>query len=190
MVSENERMVKIELEAAEALAGLAQFSTNHVSESHGSHDSVVERVKDESNSSIDTFHKCSTNSNYEDATDCMAKKSDKPSMLTAKAVKDERNTELTLNPTYPTNCVSSVRKCRPNLTEEEMEARKIRRVLANRESARQTIRRRQAVFEELTRKAVDLAWENENLKREKDNASQRYDSLKTKNKSLKEQVKS
>lgn len=70
-----------------------------------------------------------------------------------------------------------------------MEARKIRRVLANRESARQTIRRRQAIFEELTRKAVDLAWENENLKKEKDTASKHYDSLKTKNESLKAQVK-
>ena len=46
-------MVKIELEAAEALAGLAHFSPNHVSESHGI--SEAERVKDESNSSFDTL---------------------------------------------------------------------------------------------------------------------------------------
>ncbi|XP_071687327.1 uncharacterized protein [Rutidosis leptorrhynchoides] len=180
MVLENERMVKIELEAAEALAGLAQFSTNS-SESYDS-ESVVERVKDESNSSFNTFPKCSTNSNCEDATNFVSKKLDK---LTSKSVKDERSAELRLN---PTNCVSGVRKSRQNLTEEEMEARKIRRVLANRESARQTIRRRQAVFEELTRKAVALAWENDSLKRDKDNAAKRYNSLKTKNKCLKEQM--
>ena len=53
-------MVKIELEAAEALAGLAHFSPNHVSESRGS--DQAERVKDESNSSFDSFPKCSSNS--------------------------------------------------------------------------------------------------------------------------------
>ncbi|XP_019153004.1 PREDICTED: uncharacterized protein LOC109149586 isoform X5 [Ipomoea nil] len=49
--------------------------------------------------------------------------------------------------------------------EAEKEARRLRRVLANRESARQTIRRRQAMYEELTKKAADLALENENLKK-------------------------
>lgn len=146
-------MVKIELEAAEALAGLAHFPAT-VSESHGS-ESIAERVKDESNSSFDTSH------SYE-------KKSGNSGILNQKLVKDEQSIDLRLNPGYPTNCSSSGRKSRQNLTEAEMEARKIRRVLANRESARQTIRRRQAIFEELTRKAVDLAWENENLKKEKD----------------------
>ncbi|KAI3724005.1 hypothetical protein L2E82_35769 [Cichorium intybus] len=174
-------MVKIELEAAEALAGLAHFPAS-MSESRGS-DSVAERVKDESvdaNSSFDTFPKSSINS-YE-------KKSENSGILNPKMVKDEQSIELRLNPVYPTNCASSGRKCRQNLTEAEMEARKIRRVLANRESARQTIRRRQAIFEELNRKAVDLAWENENLKREKETASKQYDSLKTKNECLKAQM--
>ncbi|XP_023746248.2 uncharacterized protein LOC111894405 isoform X1 [Lactuca sativa] len=166
-------MVKIELEAAEALAGLAHFPAT-VSESHGS-ESIAERVKDESNSSFDTSH------SYE-------KKSGNSGILNQKLVKDEQSIDLRLNPAYPTNCSSSGRKSRQNLTEAEMEARKIRRVLANRESARQTIRRRQAIFEELTRKAVDLAWENENLKKEKDTASKHYDSLKTKNESLKAQM--
>nr|GEU63081.1 basic-leucine zipper domain-containing protein [Tanacetum cinerariifolium] len=179
-------MVKIELEAAEALAGLAQFSPNNVSESRGSE---AERAKDESNnSSFDTFPKCSTNS-FEDATNVTLKRSDKSDILTTnKSVKDEHNTELRLDPGYPTNCASSGRKSRQNLTEAEMEARKIRRVLANRESARQTIRRRQAIFEELTKKAVDLAWQNENLKREKDKASKHFHSLKTKNEGLKAQM--
>ncbi|KAM0056564.1 putative transcription factor bZIP family [Helianthus debilis subsp. tardiflorus] len=95
----------------------------------------------------------------------MVKKSNKSGVSTAKSVKDEHSTDLRLNPAHPTNCAPSGRKSRQNLTEAEVEARKIRRVLANRESARQTIRRRQAVFEELTRKAVDLSWDNENLKR-------------------------
>ncbi|XP_019152986.1 PREDICTED: uncharacterized protein LOC109149586 isoform X3 [Ipomoea nil] len=56
-------------------------------------------------------------------------------------------------------------KSRQNITEAEKEARRLRRVLANRESARQTIRRRQAMYEELTKKAADLALENENLKK-------------------------
>ncbi|KAJ9169330.1 hypothetical protein P3X46_017534 [Hevea brasiliensis] len=47
----------------------------------------------------------------------------------------------------------------------EKEARRLRRILANRESARQTIQRRQALCEELTGKAADLAWVNENLNR-------------------------
>nr|XP_043633077.1 uncharacterized protein LOC122604253 [Erigeron canadensis] len=181
---DNDRMVKIEFEAAEALAGLAHVS----SESHNNNN-VVEQVKDESiddacNSSFDTFPKSSTIS-YEDAKQFMVKKSQTTGLLAAKSVKDEQSTELRLDPNYRTNCVSSGRKSRQNLTEAEMEARKIRRVLANRESARQTIRRRQAVFEELTRKSVDLAWENENLKRDKDAASKHYDSLKTKNECLK-----
>ncbi|KAF7146917.1 hypothetical protein RHSIM_Rhsim03G0078100 [Rhododendron simsii] len=158
-------------------------------------------------------------------------------------------------------------KSRPQLTEAEKEARRLRRVLANRESARQTIRRRQiyegdefakfvfvfdirvedlapsppsyaslhkhassmhnvgrrrklcsegfhrlhsglslnlrsgdrfiigttvcfvkALFEELTRKAVGLASENENLKREKEVALEEYDSLKSTNKRLKAQM--
>ncbi|KAI3791882.1 hypothetical protein L2E82_05746 [Cichorium intybus] len=59
-------MVKIELEAAEAVAGLAHFPAN-MSKSRGN-DSVAERVKDECinvNSLFDTFPKCSINL-YED----------------------------------------------------------------------------------------------------------------------------
>ncbi|XP_023539889.1 uncharacterized protein LOC111800433 isoform X3 [Cucurbita pepo subsp. pepo] len=70
----------------------------------------------------------------------------------------------------------------------EKEERRIRRILANRESARKTIRRRQALCKELTKKAADLAWENENLKREKEFALKEYQSLESTNKELKEQM--
>ncbi|XP_057438148.1 uncharacterized protein LOC130730219 isoform X2 [Lotus japonicus] len=102
-------------------------------------------------------------------------------------VKVEQDAEL---PTRTTTSHSSVRcsKSRRNLTEEEKEARRIRRVLANRESARQTIRRRQALSEELTRKAATLLMENENLKREKELALKEYQSLETTNKHLKAQI--
>ncbi|RVW48022.1 hypothetical protein CK203_089204 [Vitis vinifera] len=79
-------------------------------------------------------------------------------------------------------------KLRQNLTEAEKEARRLRRVLANRESARQTIRRRQALCEELSRKAADLSLENETLKREKELAMKEFQSLENKNKHLKAQV--
>ncbi|XP_024993142.1 G-box-binding factor 1-like isoform X2 [Cynara cardunculus var. scolymus] len=176
-------MVKIEMEAAEALAGLAYFPAN----SPGTQSRVKHESNDGNNSSFHSFPKCSTNS-YQDATNFMLKEPEKLGILTSKSVKDEQSTDLRLNPTYPTNHASSGRKSRQNLTEAEMEARKIRRVLANRESARQTIHRRQAIFEELTRKAVDLAWENENLKKEKETATKKYDSLKTKNECLKAQM--
>ncbi|XP_020212592.1 uncharacterized protein LOC109797089 isoform X3 [Cajanus cajan] len=79
-------------------------------------------------------------------------------------------------------------KSRRNLTEEEKEARRVRRILANRESARQTIRRRQALCEELNRKAATLVVENQNLKREKELALKEYQSLETTNKHLKAQI--
>ncbi|KAL8168164.1 hypothetical protein V2J09_009663 [Rumex salicifolius] len=79
-------------------------------------------------------------------------------------------------------------KSRQNLSEAEKEARRLRRVLANRESARQTIRRRQALYEELTRKVADLARENESLKKEKESALEDYQALKCTNKNLNEQV--
>ncbi|KAF9680156.1 hypothetical protein SADUNF_Sadunf06G0091800 [Salix dunnii] len=89
-------------------------------------------------------------------------------------------------------------RSRLNLTEAEKEERRLRRILANRESARQTIRRRQAccvcliwwiaLCEELTRKAADLSWENENLKKEKELALKNYQSLETTNKHLKAQM--
>ncbi|KAL4605812.1 hypothetical protein ACB092_09G056700, partial [Castanea dentata] len=101
--------------------------------------------------------------------------------------KDEQDSELPKpTPNRTTSYASfGFRKSRRNLTEAEKEERRIRRVLANRESARQTIRRRQALCEELTRKSAGLQWENENLKREKELALKKYQSLETTNKLLK-----
>ncbi|KAJ1274351.1 hypothetical protein BS78_05G056000 [Paspalum vaginatum] len=74
------------------------------------------------------------------------------------------------------------------LTEAEKEAKRLRRVLANRESARQTILRRQAIRDDLARKVADLSSQNESMKKEKDMVMQEYLSLKEANKQLKEQA--
>ncbi|TKW07488.1 hypothetical protein SEVIR_7G310700v4 [Setaria viridis] len=74
---------------------------------------------------------------------------------------------------------------RHTLTEAEKEAKRLRRVLANRESARQTILRRQAIRDELARKVADLSSENETIKKEKDLVMEEYLSLKETNKQLK-----
>ncbi|XP_073136461.1 uncharacterized protein [Henckelia pumila] len=77
---------------------------------------------------------------------------------------------------------------RHHLTEAEKEARRLRRVQANRESARQTIRRRQAMYLELTGKAANLSMENTYLKQERDLAVKKYYYLKDKNQFLKAQM--
>ncbi|XP_011626028.1 uncharacterized protein LOC18441354 isoform X2 [Amborella trichopoda] len=79
-------------------------------------------------------------------------------------------------------------KLKQPLSEDEKEARRLRRVQANRESARQTIRRRQVLCEELTRRAANLALDNESMKREMDLAMQEFLSLKETNQHLKERV--
>ncbi|AQK39324.1 Basic-leucine zipper (bZIP) transcription factor family protein [Zea mays] len=71
------------------------------------------------------------------------------------------------------------------LTEAEKEAKRLRRVLANRESARQTILRRQAVRDELARKVADLSSQNATMKKEKDVVMKEYLSLKETNEQLK-----
>ncbi|KAL3839791.1 hypothetical protein ACJIZ3_024382 [Penstemon smallii] len=79
-------------------------------------------------------------------------------------------------------------KSKQILNEAEKEERRLRRILANRESARQTIRRRQAMFLELTSKAAELSEENENLKKKKELAVKEYNTLKTRNEFLKAQM--
>ncbi|KAG8050605.1 hypothetical protein GUJ93_ZPchr0009g226 [Zizania palustris] len=74
------------------------------------------------------------------------------------------------------------------LTEGEKEAKRLRRVLANRESARQTILRRQAIRDELARKVADLSTQNESMKKERETVMQEYLTLKETNKQLKEQA--
>ncbi|KAI3707575.1 hypothetical protein L6452_26201 [Arctium lappa] len=176
----------IELEAAEALAELTHVAANRLLTRGG--ESVGERVKDESDGGNSRFNLVESHLSEDQANFCR-KDSEKTCIWTAKLVKDEQNTELRSNASYPTKYASSSgRKSRQSLTEAEKEARKIRRVLANRESARQTIRRRQAIYEELTRKAADLAWENKNLKRKKETASREFDSMKNMNERLKAQM--
>ncbi|XP_059306593.1 uncharacterized protein LOC132058042 [Lycium ferocissimum] len=105
------------------------------------------------------------------------------------AMHAEEESKLKASPQHALNYppVAS-RRSRQNLTEEEKEERRLCRVLANRESARQTIRRRQAMYEELTRKADDLASENEYLKKQKELAAKEYDSLMNLNTSLRIQI--
>ncbi|XP_051113902.1 uncharacterized protein LOC127239686 [Andrographis paniculata] len=74
-------------------------------------------------------------------------------------------------------------------TQAEKEAWRVRRVLANRESARKTIRRRRAMHLDLTRKVAFLSDENKNLKKEKELAVKNYCSLKGRNEFLKLQMK-
>ncbi|KAK4730736.1 hypothetical protein R3W88_023724 [Solanum pinnatisectum] len=104
-------------------------------------------------------------------------------------IQSEQESEPKTSPQHALNYppVAS-RRSRQNLTEEEKEERRLCRVLANRESARQTIRRRQAMYEELTRKAADLSSENNNLKKKKELAAKEYDSLKNENATLRRQM--
>uniref|UniRef100_A0A2N9IE48 BZIP domain-containing protein n=1 Tax=Fagus sylvatica TaxID=28930 RepID=A0A2N9IE48_FAGSY len=213
-------MVKIELEAAAALADLAHLA---VRESSAACDSPGEwgskgkrarkRVKSESPPPDSAFN---FNFNLKLNPPLDSLPSDLPqdqavasqqqcekicTRVLREPEKDEqdpsttdKNAEKDSELPKPTpNCTSSymsfgLRKSKRNLTEAEKEERRIRRVLANRESARQTIRRRQALCEELTRKAADLARENEKLKREKEMASKKYQSLETTNKLFKEHM--
>ncbi|EFJ32949.1 hypothetical protein SELMODRAFT_439314 [Selaginella moellendorffii] len=58
------------------------------------------------------------------------------------------------------------RSARAVLTEEEKEIRRLRRIEANRESARQTIRRKQKMCEEMTLKANELSSANDRCRKE------------------------
>lgn len=209
-----DRLVKIELEAAEALADLAHLA---VRESGGGGSSGewgckgkrgTKRVKSESPRSDSALNLNPVDSGpicpdlAEDRAVVCQQKCEKiytiASVEREKVPKQEPNkremkVEQDELATPIVNCIRGCasfgfRRSRRNLTEAEKEERRIRRVLANRESARQTIRRRQALCEDLTQKAADLTWENENLKREKELALKEYQSLETTNKHLKEQM--
>ncbi|MBA0693037.1 hypothetical protein Goari_010551 [Gossypium aridum] len=108
-----------------------------------------------------------------------------------KPVKTEQNAESVRS--SPAGAIKHMSggggRSRQNLTEAEKEARRLRRILANRESARQTIRRRQALCEKLTLKVTDLTQENENLKRKaKELALKEYHSQDSTNKHLKAEM--
>lgn len=88
----------------------------------------------------------------------------------------------------PSRQSNPLMKFRRKLSEAEKEERKVRRIMANRESARQTIRRRQAMYVELTRKTSDVFEENENLKKQKELMVEEYSSIKGRNEFLKAQL--
>ncbi|KAG2682935.1 hypothetical protein I3760_10G007200 [Carya illinoinensis] len=215
LTSAADGMVKMELEAAEALADLAHLA---VPESAGSGlcrkwgtkgKRAAKRVKRESPPGDSAFRLNPLDSvpSYSDLAEqdraeasqqqcekirpiVLIEREKAKQVPSITEVKAEQDSELA-KPTP--NCNGSFApfvlcKTRRKLTEAEKEEQRIRRVLANRESARQTIRRRQALCEDLTRKAADLARENENLKRDKELALKEHQSLETTNKHLKQQM--
>ncbi|XP_047253244.1 uncharacterized protein LOC107843662 [Capsicum annuum] len=113
------------------------------------------------------------------------KSEDEQEIAVQSEYESELKTRLVLDLNYTP--VTS-RKSIQELTEEEKEERRLRRVLANRESARRTVRRRQAMLAELKRNAADLALENENLKKKKELASAEYNYLMNKNNNLRMQI--
>ncbi|KAL7137409.1 hypothetical protein ABFS83_10G090200 [Erythranthe nasuta] len=170
------QMVAFELEAAAALAGLARSSGGAVGSGEmerrfppAAVDTSTQNPKDQSV-----------------GTENMRDSYVSTSAITVSERSDRKIVENTASQLCSTSCQST--KLRPKLTEAEKQARKLHRVLANRESARQTIRRRQALYLELAGKAAYLSEENESLKKEKEVAAKEYNSLKDRNEVLKAEL--
>lgn len=205
--SAEDRMVDMELEAAEALADLAHLAMIENGGGSGAAETatnwgckgkrVKKRVKTESPpgqsgsdmNPLGPEPPCSDPIDEQVMSDQQWDQTARGNIL-IKPVKADQDAE---SHKRSSSCATSYMsmaggRSRQNLTEAEKEERRVRRILANRESARQTIRRRQALCEELTRKAADLSRENESLRREKELAVKEYQSLETINKHLKAQV--
>ncbi|KAF5953997.1 hypothetical protein HYC85_006853 [Camellia sinensis] len=158
-------MIKNELEAAEALTSLAH-STRCSNQRAG----PSQRVKTES-TTVDAVANLELSLRLssdppEDQAAVAQQQCENICTVMMEGAKVEQDAEL---PEPSPKCSASYAsfsgsKSRKKLTEAEKEEKRIRRVLANRESARQTIRRRQANHAELTRKAASLTLENLNLK--------------------------
>ncbi|GAV66085.1 bZIP_1 domain-containing protein [Cephalotus follicularis] len=192
------------MEAAEALADLAHLamreSAGDSAASWGSKGKrAAKRVSSESPPLDSAFNSVDSNhfdslARSSDIAEDRAEVDQRQQMICndtkTKPVKVEQDAEslrrISISATRQTATGGS--RSRQNLTEAEKEARRIHRILANRESARQTIRRRQALCEELSRKAAYLTWENENLKKKKELALKDYQSLEETNKQLKAQM--
>ncbi|CAN6438770.1 unnamed protein product [Victoria cruziana] len=200
-------MVKIELDAAHALAEFAQLAlmaskgvecrrgADRKWGRRGCRTTVRRRRAEIWGKSFQDFKKpchwqdaqfhCSTGSAQQ------SQKSPKPTVKKYTKT-EEQHTQLSItdkNLKKSTRLAAFSRgKPKQQLSEAEKEERRLRRIQANRESARQTIRRRQALCEELTKKAADLSLENKNIKQEIESAMQEYLSLVAINKRLKEQV--
>ncbi|KAK3226787.1 hypothetical protein Dsin_006649 [Dipteronia sinensis] len=175
-----DRMVEMELEAAEALTDLAHLAMRETETPEAANNwgnkgkRVRQRVKSESPSShsgldLNLLDPATRSSDPADDQAIMDQQQDQMMRndVIIEQVKSEQDAEsLKPSPTCTPRYTSmGGGRSRQNLTEAEKEERRIRRILANRESARQTIRRRQALCEELTRKATELVQENEYLKR-------------------------
>ncbi|KAI5063828.1 hypothetical protein GOP47_0020498 [Adiantum capillus-veneris] len=76
-------------------------------------------------------------------------------------------------------------KSKTTMTDEDKEARRLRRIQANRESARQTIRKKQLLCEELRRQAASLESENDAMKQKRDMLMQELAFLRGQNYHLK-----
>ncbi|XP_042508969.1 uncharacterized protein LOC122084631 isoform X2 [Macadamia integrifolia] len=198
-----DRMVKIELDAARALADFAQLALlereNPNDDSGGKWGNKGRRSRKRSKngspasdwgrSEIQSSKLRSLDLSKEGLMVGQSKRRRACKAVVMNTVKVEQESKSTGQPPCPTSYVSfGSGRSKQNLTEAEKEARRLRRILANRESARQTIRRRQAFCEELTRKAADLTWDNENMKQEKELIMKEYQSLKDKNEQLKAQM--
>ncbi|EXC26927.1 Transcription factor HBP-1a [Morus notabilis] len=196
-----DRMVE-EIEAAEALADLAHYAMREGSaaDSGGDWTRRRKRVKSQSTPPAESVTLCSDlpqdriKSPEQSAEACrnVIAEPSKAHDRSEKNLKVKKETELPkpslIGSTEPGYSLLGIGKSRRSLTEAEKEARRIRRILANRESARQTIRRRQALCEELIKKAADLASENESLKTEMEMALKEYRMLETTNKQLKDRM--
>ncbi|XP_038904851.1 uncharacterized protein LOC120091090 isoform X2 [Benincasa hispida] len=205
-----DQMVKVEIEAAEALAGLAVLAVRETGVQpletkwgiKGKGKRARKEVKTELPTSgfADSLPSCADLDlrieqdrgvvRHQPSEKECTNQSHPEWETTGELIKADKEAEsCKVSPACTTSYqLFGCRRSRRNLTEAEKEERRVRRILANRESARQTIRRRQALCEELTKKAADLAWENENLKREKELALKEYQTLETTNMELKEQL--
>ncbi|XP_078170625.1 uncharacterized protein LOC144564917 isoform X1 [Carex rostrata] len=105
-----------------------------------------------------------------------------------KGKKQEKTEEVKVGTSTSQTQIKIGRRGKQNLTEAEREAKRLCRILANRESARQTILRRQALREGLAREVAALSSENQHMEMKKEMAMQEYLSLKDKNRKLKEQL--
>ncbi|KAJ6817218.1 uncharacterized protein M6B38_411740 [Iris pallida] len=178
-------MGEMELDAARALAEMAKIEKLE----NGGGRSSKKRINDGGSPDLQ-LDIVSSKSKHACLVDDDPQDSEVSAAVEEEIIKVEQNSEFsTSNISCPSSQMSFfARRTKQNTTEGEKEARRIRRVLANRESARQTIRRRQALREELTKKVVDLSFDNENMKMEKELIMKEYFSLKDRNKELKEQM--
>ncbi|KAI4374295.1 hypothetical protein MLD38_012306 [Melastoma candidum] len=192
----------MEMEAAEALAGLARGGNSPRGVKVVSED----RVKVESMSPVDsettrpdivqTMNSSSTGKIKMEVDDVAFSLQEYATSLTNVCEMEEKTEQVSVfldhqNHMCSTSCLPSCGgRSRHNLSEAEKEAKRIRRVLANRESARRTIHRRQALCEDLTSRAAELTEENRMLKKTKELALKENESLGTMNKNLKVQIAS